>query len=62
MAGERSTVDRPMLDSFQGIVFKVSAMMAEDSPSMPELEGTLTALIEREGGPQFKYLFEQVVG
>ncbi|MEW6722262.1 MAG: hypothetical protein AB1324_03300 [Candidatus Micrarchaeota archaeon] len=60
--GTRGTIDERMVAGFRKIMAAVGSMLDTDGPSMPELENALMALMEREGGPQFKYLLSQVVG
>ena len=60
--GGRGRIDTGMVEGFRAIMAKVSSVMEEDAESMPELENALMALMEREGGPQFKFLLSQVMG
>jgi hypothetical protein len=58
----KSRIDDGMVSGFRAIMARVGAVIEEDGRSMPELEGALMALIEREAGPQFKFLLEKVMG
>src|SRR4030095_14534756 len=59
---DKNSVDAAMLESFKSIISLVTGMMEDEGSTMPDLENALTSLMQKEGGPHFKFLLEQVMG